>query len=144
MLRKNAIMFGALPVVALAILTGCVSSGRKLDPDRVDQIRKGVTTRAGVLELLGSPDQMTRDGNGNVTMFWQFTKATAKATNFIPVVNLFAGGADIQNQSVVVVIGANGIVTDLQYSSGGTEIGENLEAGSDAETPEVQENKRPK
>lgn len=144
MRNTYALVRWTLSLAVILAVAGCVSSGRRLDTDRVSQIRKGVTTRQEVLQLLGSPDQQTSDGDGNVTMVWQFTKATAKATNFIPVVNLFAGGADVQNQSVLVITGPNGIVRDFQYSSGGTEIGENLEAGHDAHTPEVEENKRPK
>jgi outer membrane protein assembly factor BamE (lipoprotein component of BamABCDE complex) len=55
-----------------SLVAGCVSVGRKLDQSAVDRIKKGETTREEVLKSLGSPDQMMRIGNGDVTFHYSF------------------------------------------------------------------------
>ena len=55
-----------LLIVFLAVLVaGCVSSGRKIDQSAADKIEKGKTTREQVVNLIGSPDRITRTGNGD-------------------------------------------------------------------------------
>lgn len=125
-------------------LVGCATVGRKLDPAAVEKIEKGKTTRQEVIELIGSPDQMTRDGDGNVTFSYMYVRATAKAESFIPVVGAFAGGANVQNQMVMVIFGPDSVVKDVISTYGATESGVGLSAGSKADTTEVEQNKRPK
>ena len=44
-----------------AALCGCASAGRKIDSAKVDQIKKGETTREQVLKLMGPPNQITKN-----------------------------------------------------------------------------------
>ena len=131
--------------IALSLLViGCATYGRKLDQSKVDQIEKGKTTRQEVLSLIGSPDQMTRDGNGNVTLTYMFVRATAKPASYIPIVGAFAGGANVQNQMVMVTVGPDGVVSDVISTQGANETGYGLSAASKASVPDVQEDKRPR
>jgi len=141
MKHLNNILF---TLTAAILLTSCVTSGRKIEQSSVDKIQKGVTTRAEVLQLLGSPDQLTRDSSGKVTMNYHYMRATAKPEGFIPVVGLFAGGANTQNQSVIVVCGSDGIVSDVISTMGASEAGMGLSSGSKATVNEVEDNKRAK
>ena len=128
----------------ISFFVGCASVGRKLDQASVDRIKKGETTREQVLKLIGSPDQMTRDGNGNVTFSYMYLRATAKPATYIPIVGAFAGGANVQNQMVMVTFGSDGIVKDIISTYGATESGMGASSGSKPELKDVEENKRPK
>jgi outer membrane protein assembly factor BamE (lipoprotein component of BamABCDE complex) len=128
----------------LVLLAGCASVGRKLDENAVAKIKKGETTRAEVLKSLGSPDQMTRDGEGNVTFQYIYVRATTKPSTFIPVVGAFAGGANVQNQMLMVTFGTNGVVKDLISTYGATESSTGVNTGSKADVQDVEQNKRPK
>lgn len=130
--------------IASVLVCGCVSVGRKLDSSKVAQIKKGETTRQQVINLIGSPDQMTQDGNGNVMFQYIYVRASAKPATYIPVVGAFAGGANTQNQMVMVTFGSDGIVSDIVTSYGANETGTGLNVGSEAKMPEVQGDKRGK
>jgi len=132
-----------LAFVAVALLCGCVSYGRKIDQAKVEQIRSGETTRAQVLQLLGSPDQITSTGNGVVMFHYIFVRATPKASTFIPVVGAFAGGANVQNEMVMITF-TNNVVRDFLSTYGGNESGTGAEAASTTDLPAVQTGKRPK
>lgn len=131
-------------VLATALFTGCATMGRKLDQTNIDKIKKGETTREEVLQLIGSPDQIMRDGDGNVTFMYMYVRATAKPEGFIPVVGVFAGGIDTQNQMFQVTFGEDGVVKDVLSTYGASEIGTGLSAGGKADLEEVETNKRPK
>jgi outer membrane protein assembly factor BamE (lipoprotein component of BamABCDE complex) len=116
-------------LLALLLITGCVSMGRKLDQDAVNRIHEGKTTRDEVVQWLGSPDQTTRVGE-TTTFEYHFMRASAKPEGFIPIVGAFAGGMNTQNQMVSVTFDNRGIVRQLMTSGGGSEIGFGLSAGS--------------
>lgn len=104
-------MFQKLFTGCLALLLiGCASVGRKIAQEEVDKIQKGRTTRAQVDQLLGSPDHVTKDGDGNVTYEYVYAYAQAKGESFIPVYGAFAGGTKVQSQTVRVTFGPDGIV----------------------------------
>ena len=124
-------------------LTGCATVGRKIDQSKVAQIKQGQTTRTQVIQLIGSPDQMTQMGNGTVMFQYVYVRASAKASNFVPVVNLFAGGMDMQNESVMVMF-TNDVVSQIISTAGGNEINGGVTAGSSASLPDTTNDKRPK
>jgi outer membrane protein assembly factor BamE (lipoprotein component of BamABCDE complex) len=128
----------------LGLVAGCASVGRKLDQSAVDRIKKGETTRDEVLKSLGSPDQIIRMGNGDVTFQYMYIRATARPESYIPVVGAFAGGANVQNQMLTVTFGPDGIVKDIISTYGATESGFGASAGSKADLKDVETNKRPK
>lgn len=131
-------------VLGVLLFSGCASVGRKLDTAKVEQIKKGETTREQVLKLIGSPDQTTKSSNGDVTFSYMYSRATAKGSSFIPIVGAFAGGVNTQNQTAVVTFGPDGIVKEIVSSYGASDIGMGLESGSKANIKEVEQGKRPK
>jgi outer membrane protein assembly factor BamE (lipoprotein component of BamABCDE complex) len=126
------------------LLSGCVSVGRKIDQSAADKIEKGKTTREEVIRLIGSPDQITTRGGGYTVFMYNYMRATAKPETFIPIVGAFVGGANVQNQMVMVVFGADGVVKDVFSTRGGTEASKGLATGSQADIKDVEEGKRPK
>jgi outer membrane protein assembly factor BamE (lipoprotein component of BamABCDE complex) len=141
MARNKMVLIVGVWIVALAV--GCATVGRKLDESQIDQIQKGKTTKAEVLQLLGSPDQMTRNSSGTTVMMYLYAHATAKPATYIPIIGAFAGGANVQNQSVTVTIGSDGLVSDVISTMGSTESGYGAESGSRPSIPDVEQNKRP-
>lgn len=133
-----------LLLVIATLGTGCATVGRKLDQESVDKIKKGQTTREEVLKLIGAPDQMTRNGNGDVTFNYTYARATTKGASFIPIVGAFAGGVNVQNQMVMVTFGPDGIVKDIVSTYGSTESGVGMSAGGKPSVNAVEEGKRPK
>jgi outer membrane protein assembly factor BamE (lipoprotein component of BamABCDE complex) len=127
-----------------SLLASCATVGRKLDQASVDKIKKGETTREEVIRLIGSPDQVTRLGNGDTTLTYMYVRATPKPESFIPIVGVFAGGANVQNQMVMVTFGPDGIVKDIISTYGATESGVGASAGSKADMQDVEQDKRPK
>lgn len=134
-----------LVIVALvAFVSGCYSSGRKIDQGNIERIQIGKTTKQEVTSLLGAPEQLTRMGNGDMTMTYSYYRVQSHASSFIPIVGAFVGGADTQNQFVTVTVGSDGVVRDIMSSEGGMDINSGLKAGETANPPEVEENKQPK
>lgn len=132
-----------LLLIALAVLgTGCASVGRKIDPTAASQLKNG-QSMADVRGLIGAPDQVTRDGNGNETWMYLYSRASVKGATFIPVVGAFAGGMNTQNQSVVVIF-ANGTVSHVQSSFGGMDVNQGANSGSRVKLDETEQGKRPK
>jgi len=134
-------------VLVLFLLVGlasCVSVGRKIDQSAAEKIEKGKTTRGEVINLMGSPDQITSRANGDTVFLYHYMRATAKPQTFIPIFGPFVGGANIQNQMFIVTFGADGVVKDFFNTRGGTESGTGLATGSKPDIPEVEQGKRPK
>ena len=135
---KRKIMF-----VALVAICGCVSVGRKIDQTKIEQITAGKTTRNQVVKLIGSPDQITTTAPGNVIFNYVFIHSTPKASTFIPVIGAFAGGANVQNQTLIITF-TNDIVSSMINSYGGSEMGTGANAATSADLPDTTENKRTK
>ena len=122
-------------------LFGCVSqdieSGTKISHDKVAQIKKGVTTRAEVEQLLGPPANVTimPEGKRQLTYSYMSTKTDAHATaaSFIPYVGLVAGGAKAENQtrtqSLQVLINADGVVEDYEFNDNTSTTQSNTSGG---------------
>ena len=130
--------------VLIFTFTSCATVGRKIDPKAVNSIKKGETTRQQVIQLLGSPDQITKDLNGNITMTYMYVRATAKARSFIPIVGAFIGGANVQNQSVVVTIGPDDKVSNVTATYGSTETDYGVGSGDKPDVSDVEDDKRQK
>ena len=133
-----------LCLLALLTLAGCATVGRKLDPAKIDQIKKGETTREQVLKLIGSPDQMTRDGGGNVTFTYMYLRATTKPESFIPVVGSFVGGVNMQNQTLMLTFDPQGVVKDFVSSYGAQDASFNASSGGKPNVADTEKNKRRK
>jgi outer membrane protein assembly factor BamE (lipoprotein component of BamABCDE complex) len=128
--------FFTIPILLFAgFVSACVSVGHEVDQSKVDQIQKGVTTKAQVREWLGEPEQVTKSDSGDETWMYSYLHSSAKAQNFIPYVGLFVGGSNTENQNTVVVFGSDGIVKSLTTSYGGTSADTNLGAGGAPKTP---------
>jgi outer membrane protein assembly factor BamE (lipoprotein component of BamABCDE complex) len=117
--KKQLIIVG---VVVSLMLTGCATSGVRIDQDKVAQIKENVTTEQEVIRLLGSPYTKTLSSDGKIMMFYQYTKVKNRASNFIPIMNLMTGGMDMQQQMLTVLIGKNGKVEKYTLNDSATAV----------------------
>jgi outer membrane protein assembly factor BamE (lipoprotein component of BamABCDE complex) len=125
------------------VAAGCMSVGRKLDQSKLEQIKKGETTRQEVVALIGSPDQVLTDASGKTIFTYTFVRSKVKGETYIPIYGSFAGGANVQTQMYQVTFGPDGKVVDYISSYGATESGVGASAASPAKLDEVESNKRP-
>ena len=114
--------FSSCILFAGVLLCGCVSVGHQLDQAKVDQIKKGVTTREQVLALVGQPDQITKDGDGIVTFQYMYVHSSATAATYIPIAGAFVGGANTKTQTLSLTFGTNDVVSSLMNSTGGNQM----------------------
>lgn len=132
MIKKISMLLCSLLILGCAARSTVV--GRKIDPQRVAKIQKGVTTRQEVVNLLGSPDQLQRASNGEVTMTWMYTEAKYKNP-------LSRKGVESRTQTVIVVCGPDEIVKDVIENLGSTE-GDAMKTEPGSSFEDVEKNKR--
>lgn len=87
----------AAAVSFLLLATGCYSvmySGHEFDRGVVDRLRKGVTTRAQVRELLGAPQSVVVDSQGNRVWVYNYAVSEAWIVPVVPVYTLFTIGRE--------------------------------------------------
>lgn len=108
--------------VIFCFLTGCASQGRVIDLQQVKQIQEGVSTEADVQRLLGAPYAKSLSSDGKIIMQYIHTVSKTKGSTFVPVVGLFKGGVNIRQETLSVLIGADGKVEKYTYNEGGDEI----------------------
>ena len=89
------------------ILIGCATGGTKVDTNKLSQIKEGVTTKEEVVQLLGKPYMVNLNSDGKTVLMYQYTKASNRPSNFIPGLSLLAGGIDMQQQIVQILLDKN-------------------------------------
>lgn len=119
MYKKSAL--AALALVAL-FSAGCASVGnekiRNEDQASLEhKLIKGKTTKADIVHALGTPDDTSFTDSGNEIWKYRLVVSTAKAVNFIPVVNLFAAGADQEKKELVILLDKEGVVSNYTFNT---------------------------
>jgi len=122
MLMRLAIAV-CLILALVALGGGCISNtfgSSSLTADNVNQIKKGVTTRADIEAIFGPPENVTMMSDGKRVMQYSFTQSNMHTDpqSFIPVVQIFAAQAEGQTttRSLQVELDANNIVVDYQFN----------------------------
>lgn len=120
-----------LPLALAALIIsasqfGCASVGHEMDMAQVQQIQKGVTTRADIERLFGKPMSSTGSSDGTSMAMWLYSSASSNARNFIPIVNLVSTKIDTKSQTLNVQFDAKNLVTNYSFSEGGTPINAGL------------------
>ena len=100
---------------ALAVLAGCAASGVQVSQDAAFQFKEGVTTEAQIISKLGQPTMVTMNDPIKVITYTG-SQYQMKAASFIPVVGLFAGGADMAVKTVAYQLNQAGVLEKIIYS----------------------------
>lgn len=93
------------------ILAGCASSGVKVSEEQVAAFKEGVTTEAEVVSAIGMPTGRMRSADGTVTLSYTHAQYSTRPASFIPIVGLFAGGADMSSNTFILTFDKDGKLT---------------------------------
>ena len=122
-------------VAACVVLAGCASSGNeKVRTETMDtvgtKVTKGVTTKDQVKALYGEPGSVSLTDGGSEVWKYEYAHATAKAVSFVPIVGLFAGGADVNKNEIVFLFDKNNVLQNYTVHAsqsethrGGSDVG---------------------
>jgi len=112
---------------ALFALASCASSGNQVLKDQTTdtvaaKITKGTSSKNDVKVAFGDPTSTSFTDGGNEIWNYAYAKATAKAVNFVPIVGIFAGGADVDKKTLVILFDDTGVVKNYTLSSSQEEV----------------------
>ncbi len=115
----------ALLIAALS-LTACASYGTKVDANQAAGFVKGKTTYSEVINKLGKPSQTAVSSDGIKVISYVHVEYSTKAATFIPIVGIFAGGADTQNSTVELTFDSHDVLTNYKFSDGSGSVSTGL------------------
>jgi SmpA / OmlA family len=122
-MRTQYVSALCLALLLIGFGGGCnsTSSGSSaLSSDKVNQIQKGVTTKAQVEAMFGPPANVTMVSGGKRIMSYYFSQSNTHtdAQSFIPVAGLFLNKTEGQTntRTLQVNLDANDVVEDYQYN----------------------------
>jgi outer membrane protein assembly factor BamE (lipoprotein component of BamABCDE complex) len=113
----------SLVVIAVTLsLAACASAGNQVlktaDADVVSRsITDGKSTKADVQASFGDPNDTSFTDGGNEIWKYTYAYATPTAVSFVPVVGIFAGGADVDKKTLVILFDKSGVVTKHTMST---------------------------
>ena len=116
-----------LYALAAVSLSGCMSSGVKVDETKVAAFQKGVTTYPEVIQVLGKPTSSTFMQNGDHMIMYSYFGTQARPESFIPIVGAFAGGADTEQNTVMLAFDDQGVLKSTMSSQTGMGSGTGFE-----------------
>ncbi len=108
--------------IALAMLVtvacgGCVSIGKRIDQQQLAQIKIGVSTRAEVEKLLGSPRAISETSTGGTMLTYAHLRGwiVPPGQYLLPpaVTWLWTGGTSSTTEGVAITCDCNGIVSNV-------------------------------
>ncbi|QUS56356.1 outer membrane protein assembly factor BamE [Pseudovibrio brasiliensis] len=123
-LRFTKIM---ISVALAASLAACASVGneniRKETAATVaTKLTKGKTTKDDVAKLFGSPDTVDFSDSGNEIWKYQHVRSQPKVENFIPVVDILAGGQDLQKKELALFFNSRGVLKNYTMLETDSEV----------------------
>jgi outer membrane protein assembly factor BamE (lipoprotein component of BamABCDE complex) len=109
-------MTGIVIILALTLLQGCAFSrgtlGEDIKSESVDAIKKGTTTKAEVLALLGAPDRLIQVNGRDVFQYYRYD---AKVGSLLLILINFSR-VSIKSDDLFVIVNREGIVEDVILS----------------------------
>jgi outer membrane protein assembly factor BamE (lipoprotein component of BamABCDE complex) len=123
-------------VIGLCVLLcGCAAAGVEVKPSQVTQLKRGITTEQDVERILGHPTSMTVTADGGQTWVYSYASIQMRPTTFVPIVGLFAGGADTRQTVTILRFGPDGTLIDYSSSAGGVGAASGLAAPATPSAP---------
>lgn len=113
----------------------CASAGVQVRQDQVQDFAKGKTTWAEMVQRLGNPTSVGVTSDGTRVATYVYTHVQARASSFIPVVGVFAGGADQRTNTAIFRFDNDGRLIDYTMSEGNIGSGANLASNGPQSMP---------
>ena len=102
-----------IALVGLMLTQGCAFSrgtlGDEIKSDAIASIKKGVSTKAEVLALLGAPDRLLQVNGRDVFQYYRYD---AKAGSLLLIVVNFSR-LSVKSDELFVIVNREGIVEDV-------------------------------
>ena len=109
-------------ILLILSLVGCATTGVKVNKDNLSKIKEGETTKEQVIQLLGNPNMVNLTSDGKTILMYHFFEYKTKARSFVPVVGLLAGGGDMNQEILQVLLDENDVVEKYIYNDSNSEI----------------------
>jgi outer membrane protein assembly factor BamE (lipoprotein component of BamABCDE complex) len=106
-------------LVGFMLLTGCSTSGRKVNQAQAESIKVG-DGKQEVQAMIGVPDAVSKSTTGEKWTY-SYRRSSPNAKRFIPLLGTFIGGKNVETQSVTVMFDQDGRVSDVQTAYGGND-----------------------
>lgn len=118
-------------IAATALLGACAgTAGNTKMADQTQEsvaafVIEGKTTKEDLKAKLGDPTAVSFTDGGNEIWTYTYSRATAQAVNYVPIVNLFARGFDTKTKRLIVMFNKDNVVTKstMSESTGETQGG---------------------
>ena len=113
-MKHTSILFAIGMVIAM-LTSGCASTGnetlRTESEGSVSQkIVEGKTSKAEVRKMFGSPMKTSFTDGGLEIWAYEFTKISADAVSYIPIVSMFGGSSSGTKKELVVMFDDKGLI----------------------------------
>jgi hypothetical protein len=109
----------ALLLALAAALAACgASAGREVDKSKVATYQKGVTSCSQIRADLGQPLETSTDVDGAKQLTYGKTETTLNGATFVPIVGIFAGGAETDYDFVQIKCDAKDIYVEYKATKG--------------------------
>ena len=113
--------------VGVALLSGCASTGVQQLKDESSssvstKISKGKSTKDDVRAAFGDPTETSFTDSGNELWRYKYSHSSAKGINFVPIVNIFTSGANIDKKELVVFYDEHGVVKNYSMQASKEEV----------------------
>lgn len=113
-MKHTPILF-AIGIVIAMLTSGCASTGnetlRAESEGSVSQkIVEGKTSKAEVRKMFGSPMKTSFTDGGLEIWTYEFTKISADAVSYIPIVSMFGGSSSGTKKELVVMFDDKGLI----------------------------------
>lgn len=123
-------------IILVSMLTlACASAGVQVKREQVQDFQKGKTTWAEMVQRLGNPTSVAMSSDGTRVATYVYTHVQARASSFIPVVGVFAGGADQHTNTAIFRFDPAGQLIDYTMSEGNIGSGANLASNGPQSMP---------
>jgi outer membrane protein assembly factor BamE (lipoprotein component of BamABCDE complex) len=131
MINSNATGYGSITLgrkVAMSLLgaaslalAACASTGVRVDEAAVSKFQPGKTTYLEVVKSLGAPTTSMLMPDGRRMILYTYAQVRMRAASFVPIVGMFAGGADSKSTNVSFNFDAQGVL--INDSASQTQFG---------------------
>jgi len=100
---KTSFTIFTIALLTTLAITGCaVQQGTHVEARDVSFVKKGVTTKAELVDKLGPPTTVTIGSSKRETLVWEHYRHTTDAKSFIPFVGLLIGSTEMQGSTFTV------------------------------------------
>tara|TARA_B100000768_G_C11057268_1_gene280907 strand:+ start:97 stop:498 length:402 start_codon:yes stop_codon:yes gene_type:complete len=126
MINYKAIKYVLICVISFTFL-GCATAGNdslRLESEASinNKIQIGVTTKAEIKSLFGSPMTTSYTDGGSEIWKYELSKMSADPTSYIPVVGLLAGSSSGVKKELVLLFNENDTVRKFNMSESDVKV----------------------